>query len=295
MQKIFSKVAVVLTFLVAANAVQAQKEGIVMKQEGPSKMVKSKDWKPMLDKELSQWEVWTGVPHKTVKNLPKGYVVPEDGKPVAPIGLDNSMEVFKVTEDENGEPILNISGLIYAGLTSKKEYKNYHLTLLFKWGEKKYEPRLKALRDNGLLYHCYGEHGAFWNVWKRCLESQIQEGDFGDLYTLAGTKAKVQVNEFNRWDPKSDKISGKGKRLYDTESKHGAWTRVDLYVLEDQAIHVTNGKVTFALKDALRHDGKKLDKGQLQIQSEGAEAYAKGIFIRPIKKFPRKIRKAAGF
>jgi hypothetical protein len=284
-----------LLCLQVAFYVSGQKIGIVNKQEGPSKMVKSKDWKPMLDKDLSQWEVWTGVPHKSVKNLPKGYVVPDDGKPVAPIGLDNSMEVFKVTEDENGEPILNVSGLIYAGLTSKKVFKNYHLTMLFKWGEKKYAPRLNNIRDNGLLYHCYGEHGAFWNVWKRCLESQIQEGDFGDLYTLAGTKAKVHVNEFGRWDPKSDIISKGGKRLYDTESVHGAWTRVDLYVFEDRAVHVTNGKVTFSLTDALDHKGNKLDKGQLQIQSEGAEAYAKGIFIRPIKKFPRKIRKAAGF
>lgn len=272
----------------------AQKEGIVMKQDGPSKRVKSKDWKPLLDKELTQWEVWTGIPHKSVKNLPEGYKVPADGVPTEPIGLDNSLGIYKVTEGENGEPILNISGLVYAGLTSKKVYQNYHLTLLFKWGEKKYEPRLDRIRDNGLLYHCYGDHGAFWGVWKRCLESQIQEGDFGDLYTLAGTKATVKANKFNRWDPENGKISGKGKRLYDTESVHGAWTRVDLYVFEDQAVHVTNGKVTFALKDALDHKGNKLDKGQLQIQSEGAEAYIKGIYIRPIKKFPRKIKKAAG-
>lgn len=286
-------VLLVSTFLTLS--VFSQKQGIVDKQDGPSKMVKSKDWQPLLDKELSKWEIWTGIPHKTVKNLPKGYKVPTDGVPTEPIGLDNSLGIYKVTEDENGEPILNISGLVYAGLTSKKVYKNYHLTLLFKWGEKKHEPRLKRLRDSGLLYHCYGDHGAFWGVWKRCLESQIQEGDFGDLYTLGGTKAKVHVNEFNRWDPNSDKIVSGGKRLYDTESVHGAWTRVDIYVLEDKAVHVTNGKVTFSLTDALDHKGNKLDKGQLQIQSEGAEAYVKGIYIRPIKKFPRKIRKAAGF
>lgn len=295
MKAFYSKVTVVFTFLLVVNSVQSQEEGIIMKQEGPSKRVKSKDWKPLLDKDLSQWEVWTGIPHKSLKTLPKGYIVPDNGKPSEPIGLDNSLGIYTVTEDKNGALILNISGLVNAGLTSKKAYKNYHLTLLFKWGEKKYEPRLNDLRDSGLLYHCYGAHGAFGGIWKRCLETQIQEGDFGDLYALSGTKAKVRVNEFNRWDPKSDKIISGGKRLYDAESKHGAWTRVDIYILEDQAVHVTNGKVTFALKDALTHDGKKLDQGQLQIQSEGAEAYVKGIYIRPIKKFPRKIKKAAGF
>lgn len=287
------KTFLLLLCLQLTFSVFAQKEGIVDKQDGPSKKIKSKDWTPLLDKELSEWEVWTGVPHKSVKNLPKGYEVPTNGIPTEPIGLDNSLGVFKVTEDDNGEPVLNISGLVYAGLTSKKVYENYHLTLLFKWGEKKYEPRLNDIRDNGLLYHCYGEHGAFWNVWKSCLESQIQEGDFGDLFTLAGTKATVKVNEYGRWDPENGKEGTKGKRLYDTESVHGAWTRVDIYVLGDKAVHVTNGKVTLALKDALTHDGKKLDRGQLQIQSEGAEAYVKGMYIRPIKKFPREIKKAA--
>ena len=289
------QIAVFLMSSIMSFSVFSQKDGVVMKQKGPSKMVKSKDWKPLLDKELSQWEIWTGIPHQSVKNLPKGYVLPEDEIPTEPIGLDNSLEVYKVIQDANGELILNISGLVYAGLTSKKVYENYHLTLLFKWGEKKYEPRLKRLRDSGLLYHCYGEHGSFWGVWKRCLESQIQEGDFGDLYTLGGTKAKVRVDEFNRWDPHSNKLVKRGKRKYDMESVHGEWTRVDLYVFGDRAVHLTNGKVTFALTDALDHKGNKLDKGQLQIQSEGAEAYVKEMYIRPIKTFPRKIRKAAGW
>ncbi|WP_111708888.1 3-keto-disaccharide hydrolase [Lutibacter citreus] len=265
------------------------------KSKVPTKRKSSKNWKPLLDKELSNWDVWTGVPDKTVKNFPAGYVIPKDGKPVEAIGLSNEMGVYKVTLDEKGAPVLNISGEVYAGLTSKKEYGNYHLTMLFKWGEKKWAPRLEAKRDNGLLYHCYGDHGAFWNVWKRCLELQIQEGDMGDLYCLAGTKSNVTADKTNHWDPKGTKISKTAKRSVDAESPKGEWTRIDLYVIEDSAVHVINGKVVLALKDARTHEGKKLDSGQIQIQSEGAACYAKGIYIRPIKKFPKKIKKAAGF
>lgn len=261
----------------------------------PSKKVNSKDWVQLLDKDLSNWEVWTGVPEPSVKNLPSSYVVPEDGKPVDPIGLDNTMEVFTVSIDDEGQPMLNISGEVYAGLTSKKEYANYHLTMLFKWGEKKWEPRLEAKRDCGLLYHCYGEHGAFWNVWKRCLELQIQESDMGDLYCLAKTGAKVAADETNHWDPKSENISKTAKRAMDAESPKGEWTRIDLYVIEDSAIHVVNGQVVLALKEAYTHENKKLSSGQIQIQSEGAACYAKDIAIRPIKKFPTKIKKSAGF
>jgi len=33
----------------------------------------SKEWSPLLDVTLSQWEVWTGVPEPLVKNLPPNY------------------------------------------------------------------------------------------------------------------------------------------------------------------------------------------------------------------------------
>lgn len=272
--------------------------GFAQSQENPyPDKLKSKEWKSLLDKELSQWEVWTGVPEPSVKNLPKNYKKEINGDHKQPVGLGDPMGVFKVVQEEHEDLILNISGEVYAGLTSRKVYSNYHITLLFKWGEKKYEPRLDRKRDNGLLYHCYGEHGAFWNVWKRSLESQIQEGDFGDLYLLGGTKAKVKVNEEKVWDPKFENLSKEGRviKSVDMESPKGQWTRVDLYVLDDRSVHVINGTVVLALTDARTHEGKVLSSGQIQIQSEGAECFMKDIHIRPITKFPDAIEKAAGF
>ncbi|UXX78457.1 DUF1080 domain-containing protein [Reichenbachiella carrageenanivorans] len=286
MKKLISLFAFILLVVVTANSQNVSYKA--------TEKVVSDDWENLLDKKLSKWEVWTGVPDPSVMGLPDGYEVPEDGKPVEPIGLGDPMGIYKVTK-ENGELVLNISGQVYAGLTSKKEYKNYHMTLLFKWGEQKYAPRLEQKRDNGLLYHCYGEHGAFWNVWMRSLETQIQEGDFGDLFILAGTQAKVKTDATEHWDPSSSNISKRGKRSVDAESPNGAWTRVDLYVIGDRAVHVTNGVVVLALTDAKKHDGQPLKKGRLQIQSEGAEAYAKDIQIRPIADFPEDIAQAAGF
>ena len=257
----------------------------------------SKEWFPLLDETLSQWEVWTGVPEPSVKNLPSNYKKKGQGKNKTPIGLGDPMGIFKVTKEANGELVLNISGEIYAGLTSKKEFSNYHLTLLFKWGEKKYKPRLNRKRDNGLLYHCHGEHGAFWNVWKSCLEYQIQEGDFGDLYTLAGTTATIPVDDEGKWKPDSEKLKKTGRiiRRVDAESPYGEWTRVDLYVVGDSAVHVTNGEVVMAITNAKTKDGNKLDAGEIQLQSEAAECYMKDINIRPISEFPNWIKKETGF
>lgn len=284
-------ICIVLIMAFCNHQLRAQKD-----LEYPSKKVKSKDWVTLLDKDLSQWEVWTGVPEASVQNLPASYQKDENGENKLPIGLGDPMSIFKVTKDENGEHLLNISGEIYAGLTSKKDYANYHLTFLFKWGEKKYEPRLERKRDNGLLYHCHGEHGAFWNVWKSSLEYQIQEGDFGDLYKLAGTKADVTVDKEGKWSANASELS-KGVRTIrkvDGESPHGEWTRIDLYVLEDSSVHVVNGRVVMALTNAISKDGTKLDAGQIQLQSESAECYMKDIHIRPIAKFPKWIKKESG-
>lgn len=262
----------------------------------PAKKVKSKHWVSLLDKELSQWEVWTGVPEPSVQNLPSSYQKDENGQNKAPIGLGDPMGIFKVTKADDGQFILNITGEVYAALTSKKEYANYHLTFLFKWGEKKYEPRLERKRDNGLLYHCHGEHGAFWNVWKSSLEYQIQEGDFGDLYKLAGAKADVTVDEEGKWTADATELSTGVRtiRQLDAESLHGKWTRIDLYVLEDSAVHLVNGKVVLALTNAISKEGNKLDNGQIQLQSESAECYMKDIQMRPISKLPRWITKVIG-
>lgn len=94
MKTYLSKTIYFVVFLLNVNTINSQKQGFIDKQDWPSKMIKSKDWESLLDKELSQWEVWTGVPHKSVKNLPEFYEVPENGVPDKPIGLDNSLEVF---------------------------------------------------------------------------------------------------------------------------------------------------------------------------------------------------------
>ena len=134
----------------------------------------------------ANWDVFMGVPHKTVKGLDN--VDPEsDGKKGTPLGLNNDPKKVFNFETIDGEKVLHISGEMYGALTSKNTYGNYHLQVKFKWGEKVWEPRLTRERDNGILYHCTGEHGKFWNVWMRSQEFQVQEGDMGDYYALAGT------------------------------------------------------------------------------------------------------------
>ena len=69
------------------------------------------------------------------------------------------------------------------------------------------------------------------------------------------------------------------------------WNMVEVICFGQTAIHIINGKVNLILT-GLRHkvDGKEtpLTKGKLQIQSEAAEVFYRGMAIRPITEIPKK-------
>ncbi|HTJ79211.1 MAG TPA: DUF1080 domain-containing protein [Rariglobus sp.] len=267
-------------------------------------------WKSLLDDKLSAWEVWIGVPHVGVTGLPEDTPMSPDGHKGTPLGLNNDPKhVFSVITEE-GEPVLHISGEIFGGLTSLDSFSNYHLRVQFKWGQLKWAPRLHDQRDNGILYHCTGPHGAFWNAWKRCLEFQVQEKDMGDLFLLSGTKADVAATlDGKRWfyDPAGQMTSfGAGTHngnpshfKGDFEKPNGEWNTLELYTLGRTSVHVVNGHVVMVVHNAANVTGSEhtetpLEGGQLQIQSEGAEAYYRRIEIQPITAFPEEIKKNAG-
>ncbi|WP_171037020.1 DUF1080 domain-containing protein [Maribacter algarum] len=258
-------------------------------------------WESLLDKNLTQWDVFIGVPHHTVKGLegvPKG-----DGMEGTPIGLNNDpLNVFSTVE-EKGEVVLHVSGEIYGGLTSKTIYENYHLKLDFKWGEKKWEPRLKDKRDNGLLYHCNGEHAAFWNVWMESQEFQIQEGDMGDYFGLAGgvNTILVKKNEENffEYNPEGEVIrlgiGLEGKNMYrgvrrgNFEKPNGEWNTLELVCYNGKSYHIVNGQIVMVLEKAERKTEEgyaQVTRGKLQLQSEAAEAFYRNIKIKKIITLP---------
>ena len=250
------------------------------------------DWTPLLDKDLSRWEIWMGVPHTSVEGLPAGTHQANRPQEGPPLGLGHDPKgVFSVAI-ENGEPVLQITGEIYGGLTTLAEFTDFHFSAQVKFGPKKWEPRLDRKRDSGFLYHCVGPHGAFWNVWKRCVEFQVQETDMGDLYMLAGTGGDVRFrqpegDEPPLWDPTQPyQPKGRVRRSADFENPHGEWTTIEIYAVGDQAIHVVNGHVVLAIDNIRQREVGSLTKGQFQIQSEGAEVYYRDVKVRSISAIP---------
>jgi hypothetical protein len=265
----------------------------------------------LLDANLSHFEKWNGVPHTTVIGLPEGTYQSDNVHDGTPLGLNNDIKnVFSIII-ENGEPVLKITGEIYGGLTTKEAYGNYHLSAMFKWGDKKWEPRLTILRDNGILYHAYGEHGRFWKTWKTSLEYQVQETDMGDFISIGGNTAEPKVDG-PIVDIRSTKGTGRAKFDINSENyiekagytsaypepdaPHGEWNHLELYVVGNDAVHVVNGEIVMVVENAMNPEtGKPLVEGQIQIQSEAAECYYKQLTITGIKKFPKAILKQVRF
>ena len=261
----------------------------------------------LFDGSLSQFEVWLGIPHSTVEGLPEDIYQSENVHNGIPIGLNNDLKnVFSINE-EDGDLILKVTGEIYGGLTTKKSFENYHLSVMFKWCDKKWEPRLNEKRDSGILYHSFGEYGRFWKTWKTSLEYQVQESDLGDFIPLGGNTEippipdpKVEIRGINnQYNPKSDtyltKI-GYTAAYKEPDSPHGEWNHLEIYVFGNDAVHVVNGEIVMVVENAMNPEtGKPLTKGQIQIQSEAAECYYKGLTITTIKKFPKNISKEVRF
>ena len=222
--------------------------------------------------------------------------------------------MFFTIEMQEGKPVLHVSGEIYGGYSTKREFENYHLRAEVKFGENTYAPRKGAKRDNGILYHGQMPHGQFWHVWLRSQEFQVQEGDMGDFFALAGTSMDIHAKKRDtaarsRWiyDPtaavhtfassgtpantSSDTRANNVAHIAGNfENTHGEWTSLDLYCFGDKAIHVVNGHVVMVLENSrtVETDGgsKPLTRGKIQFQSEGAEAYYRNIEIRKIDKLP---------
>lgn len=210
--------------------------------------------------------------------------------------------VFSVAE-ENGVGILRVSGELFGGISTQQDFSNYHFKLDFKWGNLKWPPRENGKRDSGLLYHAVGPHGADYGYWMRSQEFQIQEGDCGDYWGVAGGIMDIPA-VFNAKDSlyiysvnappipfSTDHPNGRHcVRLSNEEKPHGEWNTLELFCLGDTAIHRVNGKVVMVLYHSRQKDGtreKILDRGKIQIQSEGAEVFYRNIQIRSLNKLPQ--------
>ena len=206
--------------------------------------------------------------------------------------------------------LLHISGRGYGYVATKQNFRDYHLVVEFKWGSQTWGAREKAARDNGILLHAYGPHGAFGGTWMTGIEAQIIEGGVGDILVLSsklpdGTDLTTSLmSEFTLerdkemiWSPGAAKqavtrgrinwkhrdvdwTDTKGYRgREDQESPPGEWNRLECIAKGDNLQYFLNG--------ALVNEASAChpSEGRIALQTEGAEMFVRRFELWPPGEF----------
>ncbi len=205
-------------------------------------------------------------------------------------------KVFSIVE-ENGEKLIRISGEVNGSLATRDTFANYHLQLVFKWGEEVY-----TRRNSGLLYHSFGEFGEALDTWMVNIELQLMHERLGDTYLMNNTYCETAVVEEDgsfRYDPAGEvkKFSTEHNgqlvnKLADYENPLGEWNTVDLYCVGRTAVHVVNGQTVMVNNNTGTVENgsiKPLSSGKIQFQSEGAEMFIRTVKVRPIEEIPAEV------
>jgi hypothetical protein len=207
--------------------------------------------------------------------------------------------------------MIRISGEDFGGLATGGNFRDYHLIVEWKWGQKTWGGRVDRARDSGILLHGVGQDGGgpFANgQWLTSIECPIIEGGCGDILPVGGRGATVRPqiscevrlgpdgqhyyqkggervtrpisqNRYNWWgrDPSwKDTLGFRGKR--DLEKPTGEWNTMEVICDGSTITNIVNGYVASVGTDS------SLTEGKIQIQSEGAEIFFRKFEVRPLIK-----------
>ncbi|MDR0385185.1 MAG: DUF1080 domain-containing protein [Prevotellaceae bacterium] len=180
-------------------------------------------------------------------------------------GVNNDVE--KAFNVEDG--LIHLAGKSMGYICTKESYKNYYLKVVFRWGEKKYPPRLDQRRDSGILYHFPASVKD--KIWPQSIECQIQEQDCGDYWCVDGATAD---------SPNKSEMHGNMKRIIRTDNYENPgqeWNTVEVICIDDKSEHYVNGHL-------VNHaENLSLTEGKILLQLECAEIFYRTVELLPLK------------
>jgi hypothetical protein len=194
------------------------------------------------------------------------------------------------------------SSVVMGYIATEKEYGDYHLRLQYRWGSKKFQPRLALKRDAGLYYHLNGPDA----VWPRGLQYQIEQTNVGDLITLYGFQLESWIDPKTRGAGMSTfqdarhggqprMLGGRGiayqKRL-PGEIEIEGWNTVEILARGDTTTHILNGQVVNQGRNIRfvdpEHPGapRPVTRGRIALEIEAAELYFRNLELRTLDAGP---------
>lgn len=148
-------------------------------------------------------------------------------------------------------------------LYTKQDYRDFTLGLEWRWPEGA-EPG-----KGGVLVRMTGEH----KVWPRSLEAQINAGDAGDFWGLAGYGLIGPAERMRSVDsPQFGKLTNV-KKIKAVERPAGQWNTYEIIAEGDTVTLIINGE------QVNKATGCDLDAGKICLTSEGSEIHFRNIML----------------
>ncbi len=205
---------------------------------------------------------------------------------------------------ENG--MIRVSGDGRGYVATEKAYRDYHLIVEYKWGEK--VDGSGYVRNAGVLLHGTGPDGGHpGGTWMASLECQLAQGCEGDLIVIRGRDEDGKVIPIDitcetalaadgktRWKKGGKPAEYSGRQFWwskhepffqekldtrgkdDVASPLGEWTKVQCICRGDRVTIKINGVTVNEAIDVWPTSGKLL------LQNEGSEIFYRRLELHPL-------------
>jgi hypothetical protein len=215
-------------------------------------------------------------------------------------GREDPKGVFRVTDR-----MLHISGEGMGYIATQQAYRDYHLSVEYKWGERIYKS--KYVRNSGVLLHGTGPDGGRGGVWMNSIEVQLAQGCEGDLIVIRGgdeaskarpatitSETRLESDKRTRWQRGGQRTVYSGKQFWwskhdpefqelidtrgrwDVASPLSEWTKVECICRGDRITVLINGVEVNECFEVVPSAGKIL------LQNEGFEVFFRKFELRPL-------------
>lgn len=154
-------------------------------------------------------------------------------------------EPAKVYEFTDG--MIRMYGEDSSCLMTKKSYKNFELSLEFRWNlEEKY--KMKGTKNSGVMYNIPLD--ASDKIWPKGIQFQIKENTTGDFIFLDQVTAKVNGKLIEAG------ASVVSPKFLANENAHGEWNSIVIKSFNGKITQYLNGKLVNECTEASSKEGK---------------------------------------
>lgn len=178
------------------------------------------------------------------------------------------LEPLKVYEFTDG--MIRMHGENIGYLMTKKSYKNFELSMEFRWNMEEKFNRGNGKKNSGVMYNIPVDSPD--NIWPKGIQFQIKENTTGDFIFLDKVTAKVNGKLIEAG------ASVTSPKLIANENPYGEWNTILIKSFNGKITQYLNGKLVNECVEASSVEGK------ISLNYEGSPIDFRNIQLKNISK-----------